>query len=918
MEFTDRAQAAVGAALQLAKDFAHPQVRPEHLALAFLNDDARGTSAGALNTFEPSRPSTPSSNKPNASESLFRSVLGKAGVDASRFEFSLRNALKKIASQNPAPDEVGLAGSTSRILKEADHLKTQQHDSFIAADHILLALLTDSSTVKLLKEAGLANENLLKTAITQSRGQRRVDSRAADDGLADAVSKYCVDLTALASEGKLDPVIGRDEAIRRVIRILSQRRKANAVLVGPPGTGKTAICEGLAQRVIDNDVPPQLQTKVLSLDLAALVAGASYKGQFEERWKALLTELEKMADNGKAPILFIDEVHLLVAGGGNGSTDGGNLLKPSLARGKLRVVAATTPSEYRTTIEKDGALDRRFQMVNVDEPNEEETIAIMRGLRERYENHHGLRILDSALVAAAKLARRYLSGRKCPDSAIDLLDEACAEVRVSRETLPPEIDSLQREVVRLEVAIHALEREKDDASKEALEHTRKQLAVIKETLAPKMAAYEAEKEQAERLSNARRRLEELRQKAEKAQRMMDVATASDLTYGAIPDLEARIAELEAEEKRKAERGESDKGTVGPEQIAATVARWTGIPVASMLESERDKVLQLPKLLKKEVIGQPEATNAIAKAIQLQRAGLANPNSPPSFLFCGPSGAGKTLCAKTLAKILFGTSDALIRIDASEYSERHSISRLLGAPPGYVGYEQGGALEAVRRKPYSVILVDELEKAAREFHMTFLQALDDGRLTDGQGRVIDLRNSIIIFTSNLGSAFISDNETTLDNGKIAPATRQLVEGAIAAALPPELRNRFSATVLFRPLSRKDVRNIIDLRIEEVHARIRSNGKQIRLVLSEEAKDVLAKLGYNPQMGARPLTRVITNEILSPLSVLMLRGAVLDKEEVRVDADVAKDRLVVRANHEANEMEVDDEEDGESYLMAEEVD
>jgi ATP-dependent Clp protease ATP-binding subunit ClpA len=529
----------------------------------------------------------------------------------------------------------------------------------------------------------------------------------------------------------------------------------------------------------------------------------------------------------------------------------------------------------------------------------------LRGVRDRYENHHGLRILDSALVSATTLARRYLSARRCPDSALDLIDEACADVKVTRETVPSEIDELQRRRVRLEVALAALSREKDEESKTSLAATQQELAKLDDELGPMLAAHEAKRAQADALANARRRLDELRNKADRAERNMDYSTASDLRFGAIPDIEARIVKLEEEERKKIERGESDQVAVGPENIAAVVARMTGIPVTTMLTSEKEKILKLPRLLSRSVIGQPEATNAIANAIQLQRAGLANPNQPASFLFAGPSGAGKTLCAKTLAKILFNDEDALLRIDASEYSEQHSVSRLFGAPPGYIGFEQGGALEPVRRKPYTVVLVDEVEKASKPFILSWLAILDDGRATDSQGRVIDFRNAVIIFTSNLGSAFIND---AAEEGPLSPETRKLVDGALAASLAPEFRNRLSATVIFRSLSRKDLRGIVDLRLAEIAARLKQNGRRIRIELTPEAKDYLAATGWTPAMGARPLGRVIANNILSPLSRLLLSGQVLDKETVRVTLDGTTHALVVHPNHAAPEkMDTDDESD-----------
>lgn len=895
-ELTDRAQRALSQSLQLARDYAHANLYPVHLALALLTeqqDGANGQSGGAPSTPGHTRPGTPAQQQHAAGhQSLFRSTLSKAGADPFRLEGALRDALRKIPTQSPAPDDVSLSSAASKLLKKAEELKTSQHDAYIAQDHLLLALLQDASIKPLLKEAGLANDQLLKTAIVQSRGQRRIDSKSAEAGF-EALAKYCIDLTDLAANGKLDPVIGRDAEIRRVIRVLSRRRKNNACLVGEAGVGKTAIAEGLAQRIIERDCPPSLLGRLLSLDMGALMAGASYKGEYEERVKSVINELEKASDDGTIVILFIDEMHLIVAGRDTSSgMDAANLFKPALARGKIKVIGATTLNEYKSSIEKDAALDRRFQSIFVSEPDEQATLAILRGVREKYENHSGVRIIDASLVAAVQLAKRYLPYRRAPDSALDLIDEACAEVATNRDTLPEELDKLQRHKIQLEVAIHALEREKDKASKESLEATRKELSAVEDELGPKLAEHEADKLKHDELSSARRRLDDLRSKADAAERRYDLQTSADLRYYAIPDLEARIHELEDEERRKAEKGEVDiSSTVTPEVVASVVARWTGIPVKSMLESEKQRILKLPKLLSRDIVGQPEAVGAITKAIQMSRAGLNNPNQPSSFLFLGSSGSGKTLCAKTLAKVLFNDEKALIRIDSSEYSEKHAISRLFGSPPGYVGHGEPGALEKVRQRPYSIVLVDEVEKGAREFLLAWLQILDDGRATDGQGRLIDFSQTIIIFTSNLGSQFINDSEEE----DLSLSTRGLVEGAVNMALPPEFRNRIAATIIFRKLSRKDVTAIIDLRLREVEERARKNGKKIKLQLSPEAKEFLASIGYSASLGARPLMRAINDNILGPLSILLLRGEVLDGEAVRVVFDPVQNRLVVQKNH-----------------------
>lgn len=900
-DFTDKAAVSLQNAIQLAKDHAHPHVTPNHIALALLTDDNPAARSA-------SRPATPSGgNGASAADSLFKSVLSKAGVPSDKVEQALRNALRKTPQQNPPPDDISLNGAAAKVLKKAESLKSDQHDSFVAQDHILLALLEDSGVEALLKTAGLANKQLLKTAITQARGNRRVDSKNAEQGF-EALQKYCIDMTSLAEEGKLDPVIGRDETVRRLVRVLSRRTKNNAALIGPAGVGKTAVAEALAQRIADRDVPPSLIGRLLSLDTGALMAGAKYKGEYEERVKSVLDEIEKAQESGTGIILFIDEFHLIMAGReGSAGMDAANLIKPALARGKLRCIGATTLDEYRQYIEKDPAFERRFQVVQVDEPTVDQCIAILRGIKEKYENHHGIRITDSAIVSSAKLAKRYLTQRRLPDAAIDLMDEAAADCKVTAETVPAHIDDMQRRKVELEVAVHALEREakKDASSKEALEVARKELSNLEETLAPALAEWEAKRAKGDELNAAKRRLDELRAKAEAAERRYDLQTAADLKYGAIPDLENRIKFLEAEEERKkAESDDSSEGVVGPDQIATIVARWTGIPTAKLQEGEKAKLLKLERLLGREVVGQPEAVKAIANAIRLSRSGLADPNKPVSFLFAGPSGTGKTLSCKALAKLLFDDESAMVRIDASEYSERHSVSRLLGSPPGYVGHESGGVLtEAVRRKPFSVILVDELEKAAREFIQVWLQILDDGRATDSKGRTVSFKETIIIFTSNLGAQFINDSTSET----LTPETTSLVQQALAAHLPPEFRNRLSATVIYQKLSRDNIKSIVEQRIREVQQRLRANGRRITIDVNEEAKAYLAERGYDPSMGARPLQRVIQNELLAPLSIMILRGAILDNEVAKVVLDTASNRVVVLPNHAVESLPDEDDDD-----------
>ncbi|OCH96099.1 hypothetical protein OBBRIDRAFT_787552 [Obba rivulosa] len=890
MNFTDRAQESLAAAIQLAKDYAHAQVHPAHIAFALLNE---GAAEGGIATGAGSHQQT----------SLFSSVIQKAGGDTTTVKRALQKLIVRLPTQSPPPDDVTLSGPALKVLREAHNLQKVMHDSYIAQDHIIAALIKDPSLAPVLKEAGLT-ESALKTAIDQLRGNRRVDSKNAEQGF-DALQKYAVDLTNLAEEGKLDPVIGRDNEIRRVIRILCRRTKNNPVLIGEPGVGKSAIAEGLAQRMVNRDVPASLFGRLYSLDMGALMAGAKYKGEYEERIKSVLNEVEKAADQDTPIILFIDELHLIMAGRGGegGGMDAANLFKPLLARGKLRCIGATTLAEYRKYIETDAALERRFAQVLVNEPSVPETISILRGLREKYEVHHGVRILDGALIQAATLAHRYLSSRRLPDSAIDLVDEACASVRVTRETAPEEIDKLQRRKLELEVEIHALEREKDEASKERLEVAHKAIADVDEQLRPLLAQYEAEKARGEEVQNLRRKIDELKAKADEAERRYDLATASDLRYYALPDLQNRLHQLEAKKAEEDAVSGGGTDTVTPEQIAEIVARWTNIPVTRLMSTEKEKLLKMEKTLAAQVVGQPEAVKAVANAIRLSRSGLRNAQRPiASFLFAGPSGTGKTLMSKTLATILFDSPDAMIRIDGSEYSEKHSISRLIGAPPGYVGHDAGGQLtEYIRRKPYSIVLIDEIEKASREFVTLFLQVLDDGRLTDGQGRVVDFRNTVIIMTSNLGAAYLND----MGDGPVKPEVREMVMGAIRSHFPPEFVNRIDDIVIFRTLSRKNVFKIVDLRIKEVQDRIAE--RKMVLDLDEEAKQYLASIGYSPIYGARPLNRAIQSELLNPLSVMILSDRIRDGETVRVRFDGPHNRLVIVPNHEASgeAMDVDAE-------------
>ncbi|MCF6376112.1 ATP-dependent chaperone ClpB [Nocardioides KLBMP 9356] len=811
-----------------------------------------------------------------------RSMVMKAGVDPGDL------LAKAVAAQRALPSATGstvqqpsASAALTRVLASALDLAGSMKDDYVATDHLLVALATvESPAQKVLTDAGLTAAGL-REAITAVRGNRRVTSEAAEASY-ESLEKFSVDLTKAAEDGRLDPVIGRDAEIRRVVQVLSRRTKNNPVLIGEPGVGKTAVVEGLAQRVVAGDVPDSLKgRRVLSLDLAAMVAGAKYRGEFEERLKAVLEEIK---DAGGQVITFIDELHTVVGAGAGGDSamDAGNMLKPMLARGELHMIGATTLDEYRERIEKDPALERRFQQVFVGEPSVEDTIQILRGIQEKYEAHHGVRITDAALVAAATLSDRYITGRQLPDKAIDLIDEAASRLRMEHESSPEEIDVLRRQVDRLKMEQFALEKETDAASVERLEALRKDLADHEEELRGLEARWEREKDQLQGEGELRRQLDQLKIEAEKRLREGDLAGASEIQYGQIPELEKQIAEVEKAEEVDLEPLVGEE--VGAEQIADVVEAWTGIPTGKMLQGETAKLLEMESVIGERLIGQRAAVTAVSDAVRRSRAGIADPNRPTgSFLFLGPTGTGKTELAKSLADFLFDDERAIVRIDMSEYSEKHSVSRLVGAPPGYVGYDEGGQLtEAVRRRPYSVVLLDEVEKAHPEVFDILLQVLDDGRLTDGQGRTVDFRNTLLILTSNLGSNFLVDPLMEPE------VKRESVMGVVRAHFKPEFLNRLDEVVMFEALSKDDLAHIVDLQLTLLEQRLAV--RRITISVTDAARAWLAETGYDPAYGARPLRRLIQSAIGDPLARKLIAGEVTDGGSVTVD--VGEDGLVLR--------------------------
>ena len=851
-QYTQKSLEAVQSAQNLAVQNSHQQLEQVHLLLALLRQEG----------------------------GLIPQLLRKMDVTVESLEAAAAAQLRKIPSVKTSreADRFYISADVDATFTAAEEQAKAMKDEFVSVEHLFLALLeTARGDVKSLFETyRITKENALK-ALQAVRGNQRVTSDS-PEGTYDALEKYGTDLVKRAREQKMDPVIGRDEEIRNVVRILSRKTKNNPVLIGEPGVGKTAIAEGLAQRIVKKDVPKSLQDKtIFSLDMGALIAGAKYRGEFEERLKAVLNEVKQ--SDGQI-ILFIDELHTIVgAGKTEGSMDAGNLLKPMLARGELHCIGATTLDEYRQYIEKDAALERRFQPVMVDEPTVEDTIAILRGLKERYEVFHGVKIADSAIIAAATLSHRYITDRFLPDKAIDLVDEACAQIRTEMDSMPTELDAVSRKIIQMEIEEAALKKEEDELSKGRLAELQKELAEERDTFNAMKAQWENEKNAIGKVQQLRETIEDLNRQIEAAEQRYDLEKAAELKYGRLPEAQRQ---LEEEERRAQSAKESNilRDRVTDEEIARIVERWTGIPVSRLVQGEREKLLHLDETLHKRVIGQDEAVQAVTEAIQRSRAGIQDPNRPiGSFLFLGPTGVGKTELAKTLAQALFDDENNLVRIDMSEYMEKFSVSRLIGAPPGYVGYEEGGQLtEAVRRKPYSVVLFDEVEKAHPDVFNVLLQVLDDGRITDSQGRTVDFKNTILILTSNLGSEFLLGGVNA--DGTIDEQAKAQVQALLRRSFRPEFLNRLDEIVFYKPLTKENVTKIIDLQIDKLNSRLEN--QQIRCHLTEKAKEAIVDAAYDPQYGARPLRRYVQHTVETMLSKRLLRGDITPGSTVTVDA------------------------------------